>query len=551
MVNWIACQLNQFGFIYRVEFMMNNKSQNQTKKILLSANQVIDMHTLKDNGTYGISGDNQLINAPPVTGALTVIITYAWTDDNIKIIIQNLFGTDGQIYTETYNSKTNQWSEWAKSGGGGQKGDPGDSAYQVWLKAGHTGTENDFINSLKGANGKDGKDGAQGQQGIQGVKGETGLQGPEGKQGATGAKGDAGAQGAKGDTGAMGLGYAGLTSTTSIKIATGEISFTTNLASTATAFAVGSRIRVASKATPANFMEGLITAFSGNTLSILVDVTSGSGTFNNWVFSIGAVKMTIPVSFNSPIHTLSANDCVSQKIEFKSLSGSTQSSQLALVCKSDGLLQLDQTFPASIVAGQTLVYRGRVSIYNLDTITKSNYYINIQVIGVLAGSGQWVNLGEGSQGVLSKDKNVANEVSFSNEYSMVGGGTVCQIGVRLQLLYGQADATAFISTLYLEGNIYDANGVKLEAVSDEALIGDIDAWQVGSSSVIPKSIADLILSGKIKLIDNPDGIAASVNKKIVKTADWIMLSDGEIVILSHQEFINQFRKARLGGYYEN
>lgn len=298
-------------------------------------------------------------------------------------------------------------------------------------------------------------------------------------------------------------------------------------------------------------MEGLIIAFSGNTLTVLVDVTSGTGTFSDWVFSIGAVKMTIPVSFNSPTHILQANDCIAQKIEFKSSSGSTQSSQLVLVCKSDGLITVDQTFPASMVAGQTIVYRGRVSIYNLDAITKSNYYINIQVIGVLAGSGQWVNLGEGSQGVLSKDKNAANEVSFSNEYTMVGGGTVCQIGVRLQLLYGQADATAFISTLYLEGNIYDANGVKLESVSNENLIGSIDAWQVGSSAIIPQSITDLILSGKIKLIDNPDGVAALIDKKSVKTGDWIMLDGDEIVTLSNQKFINNYRKARLGGYHEN
>lgn len=35
----------------------------------------------------------------------------------------------------------------------GPKGDQGDSAYQVWLKAGHQGTEQDFFNFLKGAPG--------------------------------------------------------------------------------------------------------------------------------------------------------------------------------------------------------------------------------------------------------------------------------------------------------------------------------------------------------------------------------------------------------------
>lgn len=38
----------------------------------------------------------------------------------------------------------------------GDKGDQGDSAYQVWLKAGHQGTEQDFFNFLKGATGERG-----------------------------------------------------------------------------------------------------------------------------------------------------------------------------------------------------------------------------------------------------------------------------------------------------------------------------------------------------------------------------------------------------------
>ncbi len=148
------------------------ESSPQTK-MLLPVNQTIDMHTLKDSGTYGISGDNQLINAPPVTGSLTMVIAYAWTDDNIKLVIQNLFGTDGQIYTETYNSKTNQWSEWTKSGGGGQKGDKGDK--------GDTGPQ-----GLPGAKGDTGA------QGIQGIQGEQGIQGIQGLKGDKGDKGDTG-----------------------------------------------------------------------------------------------------------------------------------------------------------------------------------------------------------------------------------------------------------------------------------------------------------------------------------------------------------------------
>ena len=68
----------------------------------------------------------------------------------------------------------------------GPKGDTGKSAYQVWLDSGHTGTQTDFINFLKGPKGD---------------KGDTGIQGPAGpagKDGATGAIGATGPQGSRG-----------------------------------------------------------------------------------------------------------------------------------------------------------------------------------------------------------------------------------------------------------------------------------------------------------------------------------------------------------------
>ena len=43
-------------------------------------------------------------------------------------------------------------------GSPGQDGADGKSTYQIWLDNGHSGTETDFLNSLKGVPGKDGKD---------------------------------------------------------------------------------------------------------------------------------------------------------------------------------------------------------------------------------------------------------------------------------------------------------------------------------------------------------------------------------------------------------
>jgi hypothetical protein len=83
----------------------------------------------------------------------------------------------------------------------------------------------------------------------------------------------------------QGLGYASLTSTTSNTLGLGSKTFTTNLSSTETAFNVGTRARVSGLITT-NYLEGVITAFSGNSLTIDVDSYGGTGTLSSWTFSV-------------------------------------------------------------------------------------------------------------------------------------------------------------------------------------------------------------------------------------------------------------------------
>jgi hypothetical protein len=56
----------------------------------------------------------------------------------------------------------------------GNNGADGDSAYDIWLALGNTGTQQDFIDSLTGPQGPQGDTGLQGLQGIQGETGEDG-----------------------------------------------------------------------------------------------------------------------------------------------------------------------------------------------------------------------------------------------------------------------------------------------------------------------------------------------------------------------------------------
>ena len=97
------------------------------------------------------------------------------------------------------------------TGSGGGAGSPGDSAYQVWLDAGNSGTVEDFIAYLIGPAGAPGDPGEKGDPGPPGADGEQGPAGPAGAdstvpgpQGETGPQGPVGPKGDTGDTGPAG-----------------------------------------------------------------------------------------------------------------------------------------------------------------------------------------------------------------------------------------------------------------------------------------------------------------------------------------------------------
>lgn len=96
--------------------------------------------------------------------------------------------------------------------------------------------------------------------------------------GATGATGAAGSNGTNGTNGA---GYGG-TSTTSLAIGTGSKAFTTQ---SGLAYTNGARVRATASSDATKWMEGTAT-YSGTTLTITVDTTSGSGTIASWNLNV-------------------------------------------------------------------------------------------------------------------------------------------------------------------------------------------------------------------------------------------------------------------------
>jgi hypothetical protein len=149
--------------------------------------------------------------------------------------------------------------------------------YSVW---------NVNLQGYTGISGSSGTSGVNGSSGTSGSNGSSGTSGTSGSSGTSGTSGTSGSSGSAGTSGAQGIGYYGLTSTTSnIIVGSGSKTWTTNLSNTQTAFQVGERVRAFAVAD--HFMEGDITAFSGTSLTINVTSASNTGnTYASWSFSI-------------------------------------------------------------------------------------------------------------------------------------------------------------------------------------------------------------------------------------------------------------------------
>lgn len=94
-----------------------------------------------------------------------------------------------KVGEETYTVEKEITVGLAIQGKDGYQGSDGKSAYEVWLEAGNTGSEEEYLASLKGKDGAQGPKGNDGAQGPQGEPGKDGEQGPKGEDGYTPQKG--------------------------------------------------------------------------------------------------------------------------------------------------------------------------------------------------------------------------------------------------------------------------------------------------------------------------------------------------------------------------
>jgi hypothetical protein len=73
-----------------------------------------------------------------------------------------------------------------------------------------------------------------------------------------------------------------------------------------TAYIVGNRVRASYSVNTANFMEGVITAYSGTSLTVNVDLIGGSGSYSSWNFGIAGQPATTSILVVNSISALKA-----------------------------------------------------------------------------------------------------------------------------------------------------------------------------------------------------------------------------------------------------
>lgn len=178
--------------------------------------------SLWDNGTAGADGEDGATFTPNVASDGTL----SWTNDKgldnpTSVNVKGADGAKGDKGDKgdpfTYEDftaaqladlkgdkgDTGEQGIQGVKGDTGANGQDGKSAYQIAVDNGFTGTQAEWLASLKGDKGE------QGIQGIQGVQGEQGIQGVKGDKGDTGATGANGEDGTTVVVGTTSTGNAG------------------------------------------------------------------------------------------------------------------------------------------------------------------------------------------------------------------------------------------------------------------------------------------------------------------------------------------------------
>ena len=158
-----------------IQFPNYNIYEAGTKKVITGRNIDDYFPHSGGGGEGGTTNYAELTNKPSINS--TTLLDNK-TGSQLGLVNMPATGSVGQVLTVKSVNAAGKPSEVEctdpVAGSKGDKGDPGDSAYEVAKANGYSGTETEWLASLKGEKGDTGATGETGPQGPQGLKGDKG-----------------------------------------------------------------------------------------------------------------------------------------------------------------------------------------------------------------------------------------------------------------------------------------------------------------------------------------------------------------------------------------
>lgn len=172
----------------------------------------------------------------------------------------------------------------------------------------------------------------------------------------------------------VGADYAS-TSTTSLAVGTGSKTLTIAAGKN---FTIGQSVRIANTATPANYMDGQVTAYSSTTLTVNVTAVGGTGTFTAWTVSLSpgagsyasltGTETLTNKTLTTPVLSGTASGTTAGRIGYSggTYSGGDGTNQLTFVTTSQTQTLTNKTFDT---ASNTLKVNGNTVTASAGTAT--------------------------------------------------------------------------------------------------------------------------------------------------------------------------------------